>query len=118
LNDPAKRAVLQLPVSLLRCPSDTGPELNDEIDFSITGGSANLPVANYVANNGTYSFRNALGDPVASTSFNNGMFGGIGPTTTAGPGLRRFSAVSDGLSNTIALGERCWELAGVDYRAG
>ena len=26
------------------------------------------------------------------------MFGGVGPTTTAGPGMRRFSEVTDGLT--------------------
>jgi type II secretory pathway pseudopilin PulG len=118
LNDPVKRAFLQKPVALFRCASDAGPELNTEVPFSISGGSVNLPVSNYVANNGTYSFRNALGDPVASTTFNNGMFGGVGPTTTAGPGYRRFASVTDGLTNTIAIGERAWEVATVDYRAG
>lgn len=118
LNDPVRRAILQQPVSLFRCPSDPGPDLNTEINFSVSGGSVNLPTSNYVANNGTYSFRNALGEVrTGPTTFNNGFFGGVGPTTTVGPGMRTFASVTDGLSNTIAIGERCWEIAGVDYRA-
>jgi prepilin-type processing-associated H-X9-DG protein len=78
-----------------------------------------MPTLNYVANNGTYSFRNALGKIPASGSsaWNNGMFAAAGPTTTEGPGQRRIRDVTDGTTNVIAVGERCWDLAGVDYRA-
>ena len=119
INDPASRAILQTPVSLYRCPSDPGPDLNNEIPFSGTGGPHYMPVNNYVANNGSYSFRNALGEVRSGpTNYNNGLFGGIGPTALNGGGIRGIRHVTDGTTNSIAIGERCWELATVDYRAG
>jgi prepilin-type N-terminal cleavage/methylation domain-containing protein len=118
IDNPAKRAILQIPVPLFRCPSDTGPVLNDTIPFTGVGGPYFLPTSNYVASNGSYSFRNSLGEVrTGPTNFNNGMFGGLGLTSVNGGGIRRIRDVTDGTTNVIAIGERCWDLAGVDYRA-
>ena len=117
LGDASKRNVLLAPVEVFRCSSDPGPELNTAIPFSSALGATNMPTSNYVANNGSYSFRNALGDPRQNTSFNNGFFGGCGPTVTAGRGFRRMRDLTDGTSNVIAIGERAWDNQTIDYRA-
>jgi len=81
LANSAQTALLQLPLKVFRCPSDPGPELNSNRPF----GSTTLSTSNYV-----YSDGNTGGDGLYSTS-RSGV---------------RIASITDGLSNTFAVGER------------
>lgn len=125
LLDPAKLALMQTPVSLFRCPSDPGPDLNEVMYFTVPTNPTYLPTNNYIVNNGTYTFRPELASPPGSTTnsgsgSNNGLFGavGSGPNLVRGGSCRRMRDVTDGLSNTIAIGERSYNKANIDYSAG
>jgi prepilin-type N-terminal cleavage/methylation domain-containing protein/prepilin-type processing-associated H-X9-DG protein len=121
LNDPSGNPLkaMQQKLSVFRCPSDTAPELNSI--YKIEGKE--LATSNYVANNGSYSYRSRLGDvrqdSSVNTGFNNGMFAEVGTNPWhTGPGVRSMASVVDGTSNCIMLGERNWKEGVADYAAG
>jgi prepilin-type N-terminal cleavage/methylation domain-containing protein/prepilin-type processing-associated H-X9-DG protein len=121
LNDPsgAPLKVMQTPLPGFRCPSDTGPPLNSLFKIE----SKELATSNYLANNGSYSFRSRLGDvrsdASVNTGFNNGMFAEVGNNPNhKGPGFRKMANITDGTSNSIMIGERCWQIRAADYGAG
>lgn len=100
--DTVKKAAMQDPISVYRCPTTTAPVRAVRFD-----GGFNLPLASdrinttslssYVANNGsTYIHETA---PPATGAF-------------YASSRTRFRDIPDGLSNTIAIGERAWELPG------
>ena len=95
LDLPANRVLLQTTLSIYRCPSDDGPNLNvDRVVRSHTNVAVETAISNYIGSNSTGTVD---GNP---------------------PGLRRglfirdqgtkFSEISDGTSNTFAVGERAW----------
>ena len=111
---PAGLAALQTPLDVFRCPSDTGPPLNNYDNTCpghemtgayysrfITDGSAKIPIAtsNYVmcANAGDSTtpavFPSQYG-PALGIGFQNSSI--------------RFRDITDGTSNTFAVGERAW----------
>lgn len=107
VGDPTLLAEMQKPLAAYRCPSDTAPDLNNERNLPDgAGGNANCtsgcqPVAtsNYVGVNGTgvLDRTNANGLMVwASNQVSNSIV------------KRRARDVTDGLSNTLAIGERAW----------
>jgi prepilin-type N-terminal cleavage/methylation domain-containing protein len=93
VGDPALKPLMQQPISALLCPSDTAPKLND--DRKINGVS--VAVSNYLGNNSSEA-----------------LFLTPAPADIAGLFVEnravRFADILDGLSNTFAVGERCWEL--------
>ena len=124
VNNATIRAAMSQPLNLFRCPSDTGPVVNQEQRVPTANPAANvdctdpacqaLATSNYVASNhsntlnrdvwnGTYGRSQRLGTKAAPT----GM-------------LRQISIneILDGTSQTIAIGERAYLLRGVTHGAG
>jgi prepilin-type N-terminal cleavage/methylation domain-containing protein len=107
VTDPLLLPIVQAPMAAFRCASDVGPPRNN---FYLVHALYETATSNYLASNGSWAFRAPLGDPGAVSSTNNGMFRQNIAT--------RFRDLTDGTSNTIALGERAWKAGSVDYSAG
>ncbi len=101
-------AVSQVPLKVFQCPADPYQQ-------SFTAWPTSVVVAhgNYVGCNGWVEcFANAGGDYNPSSDGGAAMDGDTGATGAAGDGLfyrnsqNRIASVTDGLSNTIIVGER------------
>jgi prepilin-type N-terminal cleavage/methylation domain-containing protein len=97
-------AVSQLPLNVFQCPSDPLQQAFPVYDSSFTTPITTLAHGNYVGCNGWQEcFYGAGGNPQGDSA---------GPSGQAGVGLfyrnskTRMASVLDGLSNTIAAGER------------
>lgn len=113
VNDANKLRIMQTPLPLFRCPSDPGPSLNAH--YKINNGSGNdendvqLATSNYLAVNNS--------ERVHRTQPNGAM-------VTAGPNggnqitRRSFRDITDGLSNTLIIGERAYVLGNIQIGAG
>ncbi|MBB02884.1 MAG: prepilin-type cleavage/methylation domain-containing protein [Planctomyces sp.] len=113
VNDANKLAAMKTPVSSFRCPSDPGPPTNAH--YTINDGSGNaadeeeLATTNYLGCNDQTDI-NRL-NPV----------GAFVPATNVQGNTRRrvcFADITDGLSNTVLVGERAYQLNGVELGAG
>jgi hypothetical protein len=90
-----KELITRVPIDLFRCPSDTGPDTNAAMPFTDSRGVRHeLALANYVGNHGP----DWSADPLSL----RGVFGENSHVT--------FPDISDGLSLTIFIGERSWNL--------
>jgi prepilin-type N-terminal cleavage/methylation domain-containing protein/prepilin-type processing-associated H-X9-DG protein len=118
--DPTMLAAMQNPLASYRCPSDTAPALNTDQKVP-SGASGNddctdatcqaLATSNYVAANDS--------DNLEADDW-NGMFGRVNPTagcTNCTARCTRIQHLTDGSSNTIAIGERAWKLEGQALQA-
>ena len=120
LADPVSVA-MQTKIPMYRCPTDTSPDLNTLEDFGsllkcATGTDPALATSNYVGSNGGYtlvsgSWQNF--DP-KGTDDPGGVFYGFADTRLGTP----LNGITDGLSKTFAVGERCGAASQADALAG
>lgn len=122
LADPVRLALMQTPLAAFRCPTSAGPDLNDQhllpngsggggANCNPSGGCEETALSNYVGINDSRG--------LVRTSW-NGSFGrgfptgGCGNCTARGVSLRD---ITDGSSNTLAVGERAYEIRGRNLKA-
>ncbi len=102
----AIRDQMQQRIDSVRCPSDVGPrnlDVNTRQFRDINNGLRNASATNYVAVNGSHNIRpySLAVNPTIAVPGANGMF--------FVDSRMRFADVTDGLTNTLMIGERCYE---------
>lgn len=105
-------SVMQSPLEVFRCASDTGPKLNSHYPINDKSGTAanrkQVATSNYVG-------VSSAGD--VDRLDTNGTF--VPATNVQGNriGVRGIRDMTDGTSNTLMIGERAWKLGGVEIGA-
>jgi prepilin-type N-terminal cleavage/methylation domain-containing protein len=103
-------AVSQMPLPVFQCPSDPYQDAFPVYDSSFSNPIATVAHGNYVGCNGWEECFNGAGGSPPPGSGADGLSGTFGK---AGAGLfyrnskNRVASVTDGMSNTIFVGERC-----------
>ena len=118
---PGQLAALQTPIAAFRCASDDAPELNT----AVGGGSSSHSIKDSNGNDVAVATSNYVGVNDSSRGSSSGDF--IVITTRGEPnGIFfddseiGFEDIPDGLSNTMIIGERAWEVpnpAGANFKA-
>ena len=110
----ANSPLIQIPLTVFRCPSSTAPSVNDLKDLSLAlTGTQTAGTSNYAANfghsRGVGPFRVAPAADNYTVCF-TGPFGFDSRT--------RIGDVTDGTSNTVAVAERAYKVKGINFTAG
>lgn len=114
LNNTTLVALMKQPIQAFICPSDTAPNPNTGHVLLKSSGSESVATSNYIGNNTSHKWHSGG----RLTGYAPGEGGGwTGPDAIHAPtgifwrnskiGMRN---ITDGTSNTIAIGERSWRL--------
>jgi len=112
INDAVLRQVMQTPMPMFRCPSDTGPVLNNHYPINNGTGTAtarvDIATSNYVGVSSAGDIRrdNTNGTFVSGTPVNGNRYS-----------VRGMRDMTDGTSNTMMIGERAFKLGAVELGA-
>jgi len=115
LTDATLVDLMKQPVQAFLCPSATGPNPNTGHVLRKASGTESVATSNYVGNNTSHKWHSGgrlVGSTVGQESqWSNGPGANHAPTgifwRNSKNGMRD---ITDGTSNTIAIGERCWRL--------
>ncbi|QDT66308.1 DUF1559 domain-containing protein [Calycomorphotria hydatis] len=116
----AHQDVMQSYFDSFRCPSDSGPQVHNNSDdpgYAISsangsgGGDRPLAVSNYIVSNNTAYVRLH-----SATRYESGILGATGAFWR--DSRCRFRDITDGLTNTILIGERSYYLGDYRQKAG
>jgi hypothetical protein len=111
--DATRLSAMQQRINAFRCPSDTAPDLNTDQqvpkggggDANCTTGCVAIATSNYVGSNHSWDLNR--------TSWN----GFMGKAQNSPIRATTMAQITDGTSNTFALGERAWLLKGRKLQA-
>jgi len=108
-NVTGNTGLLQTPLAVYRCPSDPGAVLcDDDRRINFSGVSSTLNTATTQVARSNYAGNNGHQD-IGGGNINTGVF--------ARDFIRRFRDITDGLSNTLAIGERSSDVASINRSA-
>lgn len=111
-------AILQTPIAAFRCPSDISPATNDAKQIQDRSGAGrSVATSNYMGVNSSRKWHGSGGAWITGPGRNELNQWGAGPGDGYYPNgifwrdsKVNMSAILDGTSNTLMVGERGWEL--------